>query len=60
MRPTLSPEAGQALIRAAHAERSALMAATLKRLVLFLLSPIRSRPQKQEPHGGANAAPCTQ
>jgi hypothetical protein len=57
MRPTLSHEARQALFRAAHAECSVLMAAMLKRLVLFLLLPIRSKPKKQERRRSANVHP---
>jgi hypothetical protein len=57
MRPTLTHDARQALIRNAHAERSALLAAMLKRVVFFLLSPLRSRPPKQEARRTANLRP---
>jgi len=57
MRSTLSHEARQALIRAAHAERSAILAAMLKRLVLFLLSPVRRWSLAQQPRRAANLRP---
>jgi hypothetical protein len=57
MRPALTHEARQALIRNAHAERSALLAEMLKRLVFFLLSLLRSRPPNQKARRTANLRP---